>query len=121
MVSCWDLTVSGPRVMELGRVRDAPRGASPSASGEGWMQAGCSGYTDPAAQEHQTLLSTWGWGQDYSRTQLWRGREGKGSTKPDHERLPGGLGTLRPLQAALSGFATDFSPLGDREQLQAAC
>ena len=43
------------------------------------------------------LLKTWVWGQDYTRKQLWHGRKGKGSVKPDHQQLPGGLDMLRPL------------------------
>lgn len=57
------------------------------------MQVGCSGYTYPPAQEHQTLLSTWVWGQDDTRKQLWPGRKGKGKMKPHNQRLD----MLRPL------------------------
>lgn len=100
MVSCGDLIMSCLEVMVLQRVRDAPdapRGASPTFSGEGWVQVGCSGYIYPPAQEHQRLLRTWVWGQDYIRKQFWHGRKGKGSMNLDHQRLPGGLNMLRSL------------------------
>lgn len=88
--------------------------------GEGWVQVGCSGYTHSPAHEHQMLLKTWLWGQDYTRQQFWHGRKGKGSVKPDYQQLPGGLDMLRPL-GGCSRVRADLSPLGDGEQLKVVC
>lgn len=66
------------------------------------------------------LLKSWVWGQDYTHKQHWRGRTGKGSTKPDHQWHPGGLDMLRSL-GRHSWVRVDLSPLSDGEQLKGVC